>query len=155
VEKSRGLLIMETINIMENGLLLDYSEWENLNTENQNKYFTSDDFSDCDYLKFKNNTIVEFFKIENTIYYIIVNSEFEIYEDSIKQILLNFFEDDFKKHFFELDTAYLTDSEKVEYEKILNSNITLFYRGGAGYYYGVHKLINKKLIAEIDYTGGF
>ena len=146
---------METINIMENGLLINYAEWERLTDSEQEKYFTSDDFSDCDYLKFKNNTIVEFFKIENTIYYIIVDNNFEIYEDSIQEILLKFFANDFKKHFFELDTAHLTDSEKIEYENILNSNITLFYRGGAGYYYGVHKLINKKLIAEIDYTGGF
>jgi len=86
-------------------------------------------FSDCDYLKFKNNTIVEFFKIENTIYYIIVDNNFEIYEDSIQEILLKFFANDFKNYFFELDTAHLTDSEKIEYENILNSNITTFFIG--------------------------
>jgi len=144
---------MEIINIMEQGLLLDFAEWEKLSDTEQEKHFTSDDFVDCDYLKFKNKTIVEFFKIENTIYYIIVDYDFEIFEDTIKEILLKFFADTFKKDFFEIDTNTITKKEQEDYQNILNTNITLYYRGGVGYYYGVHKLINKNLMVEMDLKG--
>jgi hypothetical protein len=140
---------MEIINISEKGLLLEYNEWEKLSEQDQEKYFTDDDFCDSDYLKFKNETIAKFFNVDNKIYYIIVDYDFEILEDSIKEILLKFFLDDFKKYFEELDTYFVSENERQNYEKILNNNITLFYRGGSGYYYGVHKLINKKLINEM------
>jgi len=141
---------MEIINIMEQELLLDFAEWEKLSDTEQEKYFTFDDFVDCDYLKFKNKIIVEFKKIENTIYYMMVNYDFEIFEDTIKEILLKFFADTFKKDFSEIDTNIITNLEEAEYQNILNTNITLYYRGGVGYYYGVHKLTNKSLMAQMD-----
>ena len=141
---------MELVNIMEQGLLIDYDEYEKLTEQKQENFFIYDDFVDCDYLKFKNKEIVKFISYNNKIFYIIVDYDFEIYENTIKEILLKFYSDDFKNDFFEVDTYNITDDEKQIYENTLNKNIVLFYRGGVGYYYGVHKLTNENLINLMD-----
>ena len=140
---------MECINVMEQGLLIDYSVYEELSETAQDKYFITDDFIDCDYLKIKNQTVAEIIQNNNNIYYMLVNPDYDMYEDEIQEILLKFYSEDFKKDFREIPTYTITQEEKKEYENTLNSNITLFYRGGAGYYYSVHKLINKELITKI------
>jgi len=135
---------MKIINIIENGLLISYDDYESLSEKNKEN-FIDDDFCDCDYLKFKGETIVDFIKKDDNIFYIIKNSNFEIYENEIKEILKLFFMDEFKKHFLELHTYNISKKKRQEYKKEIHNNITLFYRGGVGYYYGVYKLINKDL----------
>ena len=134
---------------MEQGLLIDYLEYGELSDAEQDKYFTIDDFIDCDYLKIKNQTVAEIIQKDNKIYYMLVYSYYDMYEDEIKEVLLKFYSEDFKKDFREIPTYNISQEEKIRYENIVNSSITLFYRGGVGYYYGVHKLLNTELINKL------
>jgi len=140
---------MKAINIMESGRLIDYEEYEKLSDEEQEHYYVSDDFCDCDKLAIDGKEIVEFFHTEKGIFYRIIEYDYEMFEDTIQQILEEFFTDDFEKSFYELDTAHLSPEEQKEYDNIINSNITLAYRGGVGYYYAIYKLTNDKLINKL------
>ena len=128
-------------NVFESGTLLDYDEYENLSEEQKNDYVTSDDFVDCDYIKVNNKTAIQFFRIDDKIFYQIY-PEFEVYEDALRWIIDKFFRDDYKTAFYEVDTAenVYNATDYYIYQENLKKGIVLFYRGGAGYTYGVHIL---------------
>jgi len=143
-------MVNELINIMERGLLIDYEEFTQLKEAEQENFFTCDDFIDCDCIKIKGKLVVNFIGVNDNIYYIIM-PEYEDHEDYIKHILSRFYADNFKESFKEIDTWLITASDKTQYKKIIENNIVVYYRGGCGYSYGVHKFQRRTLYESAEF----
>lgn len=135
---------MELKNVYEHGLILDFEEWKELKETEQEKYFTNDDFVDCDHIKHNGELAINFIVIDGNVFYIIM-PEFEDGEDYFKKLIKEFLSDDFKDFFVELDTWNITKKEQEDYKNTIAKNDVLFWRGGVGYHYGVHKYIGKNI----------
>ena len=116
---------MKCINVIENGVLLEYKEFEKLKEEEKDLYVTMDDFFDSDFIKINKNVVLMFIQKEDFIYYIIYN-DYEEQETFLIEILENFFNKD------ELFNPI---------EKITENGVYLFYRGGIGYRYNIYKYV--------------
>ena len=77
---------------------------------------------------------VIFIQKNNKIFYIIF-SEFKNEMEKLEKMILNFFSDNLKNYFTEINT----NIPKEEYKNIIKHGIFLFYHGDIGYYYSVYK----------------